>query len=162
MEGKLKDGLVTMYKDDVPEESKAEIQRAINQLLKTIHERPQVSKELMTYRKYVPVLLNYCEFLDKFSNTTARTIERIESDCEERKYERWSAEEDEALIELVCSDRTLIETSAVLGRTIPSIKARVSKLVGIKRITQEVAGRFVGYANGESVDCQINGTIFKS
>lgn len=157
----MKDKLITMYKDDIPKDSKVEAQRAISELIKLSHEKPNVSKELLTYRKYVPVLLRYCEFLDKFSNVTVKTMQRIESDCEERKYERWTEEEDAALIELICSDRTIIEVSAALGRTVASIKTRVSKLVGIRRISQDVAGRFVGTADGQIVDLQINGTLYK-
>lgn len=162
MEGSdIKDSVVGVFRQDVPTETKADIQRAINELLKTIHEKPNVSKELHSYRKYVPLLIKYCEFLDKFSNVTAKTIQRIESGCEDRKYERWSDEEDALLIELVCSDRSIVEVSAAMGRTIPSIKTRVSKLVGIKRITQDVAGRFIGYIDGKSSECIINGTVTK-
>lgn len=160
---KLKEaGVIGVYKSDIPKDSKEEVQQAINALLKNIHERPPFAKEIAAYRKYVPVLLRYTEFLDKFSQHTSQTFKRLANDSEEKKHQRWSDVEDEMLIELACrEDISMLEMSTAMGRSVPAIKSRLSKLVGIKRLSQEVAGRFIGTINGNHAECVIDGTIYK-
>ena len=161
---KLKEsGVIGIYASDLPKDSQEEIQQAINALLKNIHERPPFAKEIAAYRKYVPVLLRYTEFLDKVSQHTSQTFKRLVDDSEEKKYQRWSEVEDEVLIELACrEDVSMLEMSTAMGRSVPAIKSRLTKLVGIKRLSQEVAGRFIGTINGNHADCVVDGTIYKA
>lgn len=155
-----RNGINAMTADDL-RHSRDEYQKAINELMKAIHQRPKFSAEIAIYRKYVPILLEYCEGIDKFNGVLNKTFQRMESDSEEKRYKRWSEEEDELLIEMVCQNRSLLEVSTAMGRTVSSIKTRVSNLVGVKRLSQEIAGKFVGTLNGENVSGVINGTVRK-
>ena len=122
-----------------------------------------MAKKYKTYDRYVPVLLKMYfekqELLDKLS----KQIERYEKTAAARKYARWTDEEDNALVEMVVQDDVGIhELSAAFGRSPASISTRLSKLVGIGRISQDIAGKFVGIFNGEEVSGQICGTLTKN
>lgn len=65
------------------------------------------------------------------------------------------------LIEEVCGDTSIHELSLMFGRTPSSIKTRVSTLVGLERISQEVAGRFIGKINGDDANADIEGIVLK-
>lgn len=49
----------------------------------------------------------------------------------------------------------------MFGRSAGAIATRVSYLVGIKKVSEEVAGKFVGYLDGKHVEGVINGTVRK-
>jgi len=156
-----RNGISTMTSNDF-KQPKSYYQTVVNELLKVVNERPNLPKELSTYRKYVPALIEYCETIDKLNVVLNKTINRMENDSEEKRYERWTDEEDELLIEMVCQNRSILEISTAMGRTAASIKKRFSKLVGIQRISQEVEGSFVGTLNGECVNGQISGIVTKN
>lgn len=155
-------GVVGFWSDERPEISKEEAQYAINALLKNIHERPSILKELEVYRKYVPIMMEYMRYFDKLAYTSTTMLQRYEDVSTENKHKKWTKEEDELLIELVCrDDMSMLQISTSMGRSVPSIKTRVSKLVGMKRLSQEIAGRFVGIVDGQRTDCKVNGIIYK-
>lgn len=152
-------GFNAMFKDELPD--KLETQKAIDALTRVSQERSNVSKELMTYRKYVPALLKYIMQEEDCIKMLHKHIERMTNDSEDKKYQRWTPEEEETLIDMVCSGRySMIELSTTLGRTVPAIKTKLSNLVGIKRLSQEVAGKFIGTLNGNTVEGSIDGTVF--
>ena len=152
-------GFNAMFHDELPD--KLETQKAIDACNRLSQERSNVSKELMTYRKYVPVLLKYILQEEDCIKMLNRHIERMMNDSEEKKYQRWTPEEEETLIDMICSGKySMIELSTTLGRTVPAIKTKVSNLVGIKRLSQEVAGKFIGKIDGASVEGNISGTVF--
>ncbi len=155
-----RNGINSMTTNDLKHE-KAYYQRAVLELMKTVYQRPKFAQEISAYRKYVPILLEYCEGIDKFNGVLNKTFERLENDSEDKHYKRWTEEEDEILIEAVCSNRSMLEVSTMMGRTVPSIKTRVSKLVGLKRLSQEIAGEFIGTLNGAEVCGHISGTVKK-
>ena len=80
----------------------------------------------------------------------------------DRGNKRWTNEEDETLINLVCEGKTNIhKISTILGRSPGAIQTHISYLVGRKRITQEVAGKFIGFINGITAEAEICGTVYK-
>lgn len=154
-----KAGVNVTFADDLM--SKNDFQKAYKVLKDLGSEKNNVSKELLAYRKYVPMILQAMEQMQEINRRLSKSFERIETDSEEKSGQRWTPEEDEMLIELVTDSKwSTIEISTTLGRTVPAIKSRVSKLVGLKRISQEVAGRFIGTINGNDVEGTISGTVY--
>lgn len=152
-------GVNATFSDDLLDRNV--VQKAITALIQLKVEKPNISKELLTYRKYVPILLKHAEQLDGFNRRLSKTFERMESDSEEKKYQRWTPAEDEKLIELVCNPKwSMLEISTTMGRSVPAIKSRVTKLVGLKRISQEVAGKFIGTVDGNKIEGTISGTLY--
>lgn len=111
--------------------------------------------ELETYRSVIPLLIDYINILE--------TSYMYIADPKYNKNKRWSKEEDEYLIESVCEDDAvpLPVLASGLGRTAQSIKQRISYLVGVKRLSQQIAGKFIGTVNGEESEVQLEGTLYK-
>ena len=90
------------------------------------------------------------------------SIKRANDKTSERSHKKWSSIEDEQLIDAVSKgDSSIIELSCVFGRSPSAIKSRVSYLVGIKRVSSEIAGRFIGTINGASIEGNIRGQLTK-
>ena len=135
---------------------------AAAKLYRVWQERPDITNELKVYRKYVPEVIKSICRVSELNREAIIRLERYETDGMKKRYKRWTKEEDEELINLVCDDSfSMLEISTMLGRTVPSIKTRVSKLVGLKRLSQEVAGRFIGMINGNHANCVLDGTVYK-
>ena len=117
--------------------------------------------QIREWRKLGEKMILYITEVSKQVEIFERTTNRYESEADNRKNQRWTPQEDELLIEMVCADRHPFEISSTLGRTVPSIKTRVSKLVGLKRISQEIAGKFIGTFNGIEMEGDIEGTLYK-
>ncbi len=104
-------------------------------------------KDFNIYRKYVPDLLDSWMFLREgflgLKNVEANPNAKLE-----RANRRWTDEEDKALIDLVTGGSSLVSVSQHLRRTPLSISSRLSHLVGVKRISQKVAGRLFGEIEG--------------
>lgn len=136
--------------------------KAFQAVLNNIKNRPSSSyKELNVFRKNVPILLYAFMAMEEETRNVALYALRMETDCEDKSHKRWSKEEDELLIEWVCSDVSITKISLSLGRTVPAIKTRLTYLVGIKRLSQKVAGKFIGEINGKQSEANLVGTIYK-
>lgn len=122
-----------------------------------------MAQKYRTYERYVPTLLKlYFDYQEKV-RVLGQQIDRYEKATAARKNARWTDEEDNALVEMVADNAIGIhELSTAFGRSPASIYSRLSKLVGIGRISQEIAGKFVGTLDGEEISGQINGTLSKS
>lgn len=88
-------------------------------------------------------------------------MDNFVASCPHRSGTRWSKEEDEILIDMVCKDMSVAHAATVLGRTPAAVSSRITELVGVKRLAQDVNGRFVGKIEGLEVEGHINGTIFR-
>lgn len=164
--------MITGYKEKIPEDvalvfaseiKRQELVNAIQQLAKVSCERPKnILAELNIYRKYVHILVNaYIELSDGLKKATMQ-IDRCTEVDYDRGNKRWTNEEDETLINLVCEGKTNIhKISTILGRSPGAIQTHISYLVGRKRITQEVAGKFIGFINGITAEAEICGTVYK-
>lgn len=151
-----------MFDVNPMDRAKEKVLEALRVLVPMMQQRPKLAKELGAYRRYVPALIEYIDYQNKINNGYTRTFDRYESASAERNYARWTEKEDELLIELVCSDSSLLSVSTTMGRSPSSIKTRVSKLVGLKRISQEIAGKFIGTIDGEYVEGIAEGTLYKN
>lgn len=121
-----------------------------------------MAQKYRTYERYVPTLLKLYFTFQKMVEDQGKQIERYEKAASARKYARWTDEEDTALVEMVAEGNIGIhELSTAFGRSPASISTRLTKLVGIGRISQEIVGKFVGTLNGEKVEGQIDGTLTK-
>lgn len=139
----------------------AEITNAIAVLKKVAFERPNMAKEIQAYRKFVPVLIDYVLQQQKVVSGFEKMFARMETDSEDKKGQRWCEAEDNLLVELVCQGMSMLELSTTLGRTPSSIKTRLSRLVGTKRVSQDVVGRFIGYIDGNYTEGSVQGTVYK-
>ena len=115
--------------------------------------------QLREWKKLGDEMIAYIEAVSRYLEVSSSHWDRLVTDSSEKKYRRWTKEEDEMLIELVCSGVSQAELSSSMGRTIPAIKTRVSKLVGDKRISKKVAGLFLGTFNGQYVEGTVNGEV---
>jgi predicted HTH transcriptional regulator len=145
------------------ESLKKETRTAITKLFECSHSKGgNMAQKYRTYERYVPVLLKlHFQFQDMIEKQS-KQIERYEKAASARKNARWTSDEDNALVEMVAQGGIGVhELSTMFGRSPASISTRLSKLVGIGRISQDIVGRFIGTLNGEEVSGQIDGTLIK-
>ena len=128
-----------------------------------LDKRPKsLIEEVRVFRKYVPVLLNYVQDANKHIKIEQTKNKRLSDIEHDRSNKRWSKEEDELLINLVCDEtQNIHQLSSIFGRSPTAIKSRVSELVGVRKLTQEIAGRFIGRIDGEDISGNISGTVYK-
>ena len=141
---------------------KGENNEVVERLLKICIQPGKPFKDLQTFRTLVPKLINLYLVDQKALAAAMREVDRYRNEFGTRSRKRWTEQEDEALIELITDDKNTIESlAATFGRSAGAISTRISYLVGIERLSQEVAGRFVGTLGGVQVDETIKGTIYK-
>ena len=121
---------------------------------------PKKDEELRIYRQYVPILIMYTEDLENAFQHMGQLVDRFQNPYA-RTNKRWTSNEDNYLIEMICDDESIFDISMELRRTVPSIKTRLSYLVGIKRLSQKVAGKFIGEINGEQTEAELIGTVYR-
>lgn len=106
-------------------------------------------------------IVRYVEMLSKTNKNLMRQLERYEGAVKKNSRRRWTPDEDEMLVEKASyGDSDIFELAAIFGRTPGAIQTRLSYLVGIKRISKTVAGRFVGTANGADFEADISGVVY--
>ena len=149
--------------DENHEKEMAMAKEAAIKIYAVLKERPKsIIVELNTYRKYCPLLINLLCDLSDINKAACKENKRIHNKTQERANKKWTKEEDEMLINYLCDhNSSLTEIAAIFGRSPTAISSHVSNLVGRKRISQEVAGRFIGYIDGEEKESDIVGTIYK-
>ena len=164
--------MLTGYKEKIPDDvaltfapdfSRDELVNAARQLAKVSTERPKsIIVELNVYRKYVPIMIKaYC-IQSEGMKKAVKQIDRCTDIDYDRGNKRWTNEEDETLINLVCEGKENIHRiSTILGRSPGAIQTHISYLVGRKRLTQEIAGRFIGTIDVKSAEAEICGTLIK-
>lgn len=120
------------------------------------------AEQLRIFKKYVPQLIAKCDSLLIALRASVENQERLHDETMVRSGKRWTESEDEHLIDMAAAgDMTLFELAMTMGRTPGAVQSRISQLVGIGKISQEVAGRFVGTLNGEHVSGIIEGELRK-
>ena len=136
---------------------------ALRQIGKVMLHRPKkMIQELLVYRQYVPTLIKVVVAMGDVNRGIRMQNERYEAMTAEKSHKRWTPEEDESLIETVCREDTNIhEISAIFGRSPAAIQRRITHLVGVKRLSQAVAGRFVGTIGGVETDSDISGIVYR-
>lgn len=116
--------------------------------------------ELIVYRENVPTLIQFIADIAKY-NFGLEFVNGLATMPNVNKNRRWSKTDDELLIDLVCNDMEIKNISSVFHRSPTAIAARISHLVGVKRLSQKVAGKFIGTADGEEAEFQLEGTLYK-
>ena len=158
----IKKGINVMYFDD--EQDFADVNgRIIMKELKSLLNESKCNPyvELKRWRKLGAKLEKYMFSLNNFFTMHRSEVNRLQEGYGERSNKQWSKEEDELLIEYACKGDSELEISKMLGRTSSAIHTRLSQLVGIKRITQNVDGYFRGSLDGKEIEGEILGKINK-
>lgn len=135
-------------------------EKEINELL----DNPKMSPylQLQKWRKLGKQMFEMTKFHDELVKVSNDQLKRISDSTAANANRRWTKEDDEILIEMACDENTsLIEIASIFGRSTTAISTRISYLVGINRISKEIAGKFEGLLNGEKVQGNIKGTITK-
>ena len=117
--------------------------------------------ELMTYRKYIPTIVLGQFVKGKLERFDLAAFDTLMNNQFTNTGKRWEEWEDETIVNYICNDEPMWQICCVLGRTESSIRSRLSTLVGRKRISKEVAGRFVGTMSNDNGNCYIKGTVFE-
>ena len=138
----------------------ADVYHKIHQL--TYHPHGPAIKQLIEWRKLGDKVEQITILALSLVRGSELTMKRINDQAQDRSNKRWTAEEDEQLIEYVCREgASIITATTIFGRSPGAIKQRVSQLVGIKRMSQEVAGKFIGTLNGANIEGNIRGQLVK-
>lgn len=118
-------------------------------------------KELQAYRSLAKAVIRYQFIYQDFVDACTEEIDRIVSGTSDRSRKRWTDDEDSVLIEMAAQDHTATEIAIMLGRSPGAIQTRLSYLVGVNRVSSQIAGRFVGWLDGEQVEGDIDGVVTK-
>jgi hypothetical protein len=118
-------------------------------------------QQLQQFRKLVPELIKAYYEQNELACGGKKQLDRVIANTEQNRGRRWTEEEENWLIDLVVSDTPILEISTIMGRSASAITNKVSKLVGLQRISQQIAGKFFGTINGETVVGEIEGTVQK-
>lgn len=117
-------------------------------------------QQLQAFRKYAPVLVKNFHLVYSLSHYFSAQLEVLEERSTANKNKRWTKEEEETVIDMVCDGYTELEIAIKTGRTIGAIHTKVSNLVGLQR-ERKIEGDFTGTVNGESVEGILKGKIKK-
>ena len=118
-------------------------------------------KELQQYRSLAKAVIEYQFVYQDFVNACTEEVDRVLSGTSDRSRKRWTDDEDTALIEMAAEDHTATEIAIMLGRSPGAIQTRLSYLVGVNRVSSQIAGRFIGWLDGEQVEGDIDGVVTK-
>ena len=120
-----------------------------------------IAKEIRVYRKYVPKLILAYKLMTSMAADLSRTLDQLEGSEAAMSGKRWSKDEEESLIDFIAKGHSIMSVAASFGRTPGSISSKVSQLVGVGRVSQKVAGNFVGRVNGIYTQTFIEGEVTK-
>lgn len=125
--------------------------------------RMNPGQRLRFFNKYVPMLLDSYQVMHAILDDSLKINNELTRRLGENARKRWTPEDDELLIERVTMDETpnISQIAAEFGRTPSAIMSRVTLLVGRNRVSQEVVGRFVGFMDGDYVEAELDGELFK-
>lgn len=164
MMGKIfRDGV---FYADIQDAHKAlsEIQETIQEInrLMTKAKGPAIY-QLREWKKVGKKMIELLKMQHELISATEDTIQRLDKKSNERAHKKWTNKEDETLIELACRENIkIIDMMTALGRSPMAIKNRLSYLVGVKRVSQEIAGKFIGTLNGANIEGDIRGKLQKN
>ena len=135
--------------------------KAMAALSQVISQPPKSAfKEIQLLRKYAKEVLQYQFIYQDFVEACSEEQSRLIDGMSDRARKRWAEDEDNILVDMASRDEENITSIAMmLGRTPGAIQTRLSYLVGIEKVSTKVAGRFVGWMDGEHVEVDIDGTV---
>lgn len=122
---------------------------------KSIHVRMKM------YDRVASAFLEHLDFTIEMKRELTKELKQERGARPDRNGKRWLDDEDILLIERVAAGDSIQKIANTFGRTPLAVSGRVSHLVGIKRITEEIAGRIEGYLNGTEIEGVFVGRIRK-
>lgn len=126
------------------------------------HPKMNAYTQLAKWRSLGKQMVAHCKEMEDIAMSYQRQIDRINSLSFERNGERWSDDEDGQLVELVCNGNIpMVELCTIFGRSPGAIQTRLSYLVGVKKVSSEIAGKFIGTLNGAKIEGNIKGNLTK-
>ncbi len=117
-------------------------------------------QQLQVYRAYAPQLVKSFNVVYALSNYFAAQLEVLEEKSVANKNKKWTKEEDEKVINMLCDGATELEIAIKTGRSIGAIHTRVSNLVGISK-ERKIEGEFSGVVDGKPTSGTIKGVYKK-
>lgn len=124
--------------------------------------RMNPGQRLRFLNKYVPMLLDSYQVVCTVLEDSLKINAEIMRNIGENSRKRWTAEDDELLIERMTMDNapSISQIAAEFGRTPSAIMSRVTLLVGRNRVSQEIVGRFIGFMDGDFIEAELDGELF--
>ena len=120
---------------------------------------PNAYKYIQALRSLVFDLVQRMLTIEILHKAEMEELEQLNNGVEKNKGKRWTAEQDELLIEHASQENNIYGLAQIFGRSPSAIQSRLTYLVGIKRVSKQVAGKFVGIFNGVETSGHINGTV---
>ena len=131
----------------------------VNRLLNNPKESPYV--QLQKWRKLGMQMYKILKSNTECTKMSEKQYNELTKSVGSNATRRWTDNDDELLIDLICKDMPVLEIASVFGRTTAAIQTRVSYLVGIRKLSSEIAGKFTGTLNGASIEGNIRGQLIK-
>ena len=120
-------------------------------------------RQLQLYRRYARDAIEYQMYYQELIGALSDEIDRLLNGVNDRNGKRWTDDEDTLLVEFASrDDMTVTQIALNIGRTPSAVQTRLSYLVGVQKVSAKVAGRFVGWLNGEQVEGDIDGEVIKT
>lgn len=128
--------------------------------LRTGNNKWSVHQRLVKYAELCRAMVKLLIAQNEFMNGLTAEYKQLTGGTGERAHKRWTPHEDEILVDMVCQeDSTLIELALAFNRTPQAITSRLTYLVGVSKVNRQVAGRLIGYLDGEPVDGYFEGRL---
>lgn len=139
----------------------SELHTALSEVIRMNHEQPKnLFMTLKKYREHSATIIRWAMTLQELRESSDRQLNHLMGKAGERSNKRWTESEDMALVELAANDQhSLVELSVTFGRSPAAISSRLTYLVGIKKVSQEIAGRIIGFIDGEPVNGYFSGEL---
>lgn len=117
-------------------------------------------QQLQAFRKYAPILVKNFYVVYALAHYFSAQVEVLEERSTANKNKRWTKEEEEEVIDMVCDGCTELEIAIKTGRSIGAVHTKISNLVGLQR-ERNIEGNFSGTVNGELIEGKLKGKIKK-
>lgn len=114
------------------------------------HLKP-IHKRLQAYSRATSLLMEYVIHLNSVNRHLNQEYLQATEDATERARKRWTEQEDEILVSKAAEGAGVQNIALALRRTPGAVSARISHLVGVRRISESFAGGIEGYLNGEEI-----------
>lgn len=153
---------VALYNGEVISGFMARMHEAVRDI-DTLRNNPpkSIHVRMKMYDRVASAFLDHLDFTIEMKRELTKELKQERGARPDRNGKRWLDDEDILLIERVAAGDSIQKIANTFGRTPLAVSGRVSHLVGIKRITEEIAGRIEGYLNGAEVEGVFVGKIRK-
>lgn len=128
--------------------------------LNTGQDTRNVARRLRAYRECTEQLMDAYGTLQDVLTGLLRELQQYEGGPAVQSRRRWTAEQDDALVDFACrDDATMVGLAVNFQRTPAAIASRLTYLVGVARLSRHVVGRITGYLDGEPVSGVFDGEL---